>query len=66
MATDSNNMGNRYGKEGDGQATAATMAMGMGNTVTCATTGEMGMMVTMGCGFCVCFLCMWRDHKNKV
>jgi hypothetical protein len=30
MATNSNNMGNGYGKEGDRRLTAATMAMGMG------------------------------------
>jgi hypothetical protein len=30
MATDGNNMGHSYGEEAGGQATAATMAMGMG------------------------------------
>ena len=30
MATDGDNMGNGYGKEASGQATVATMAMGMG------------------------------------
>ncbi len=30
MATDGDNMGNGYGEKASGQATAATMAMGMG------------------------------------
>jgi hypothetical protein len=30
MATNGDNMGNSYGKETSGQATTATMAMGMG------------------------------------
>jgi hypothetical protein len=30
MATNGNNMGNSYGKEGGGRSLAATMAMGMG------------------------------------
>jgi hypothetical protein len=30
MVTDSNTMGNGYGKEGGGHLTEATMAMGMG------------------------------------
>ncbi len=29
-----------------------------------ATTGERGVMVAMGHGLCVCFLCVWRDHKK--
>ncbi len=47
MATNGNNMGNGYGKEGGGQATGATMAMGK----------RMGMMVVMGHGLCVFCVC---------
>jgi hypothetical protein len=33
MVTDGNNTGNGYGEEPSGQATAATMAMGMGREI---------------------------------
>jgi hypothetical protein len=31
-----------------------------------AKTGERGMMVVMGHGLCVCFVCVERLTKNKV
>jgi hypothetical protein len=66
MATDGGNMGNGYGEEGGGRATASTMEMGMGTArkaAARATTRERGVMVAMGHGLCV-FVCVWRDHKK--
>ncbi len=70
IATDGNNMGNGYGKEASGQATVATMAIGMGTAqrtwpLMLFTTGERGMMVVMGHGLCVSFVCVERPQKIR-
>jgi hypothetical protein len=35
---------------------------GTKDRATCTTTGERGMMVVMGHGLFVIFVCVWRDH----
>ncbi len=45
------------GGDGDGD--------GMRDMATCATTGERGIMVAVGHGFCVCFCVSGETTKNK-
>ncbi len=63
MATDGDNTGNSYGEEAGRQATAATMAMGMGTARRTWPLMLHCVMVAMGHGLCV-FLYVWRDHKK--
>ncbi len=65
MATNGDNTGNGYGKEGGGRLLAAMMGMAQRDTPTGATTGERGMMVVMGHGLCVCFGVCGETTKNK-
>ncbi len=70
MATGGDNRGNGYGKEGGGQATAATMAMGMGTAQRSQPLAlwleRGGMMAAMGQGLCVCLCVCGETTKNKV
>ncbi len=65
MATNGDNTGNGYGKEGGGRSTVATLGMAGRDTPAGATTGERGMMVATGHGLCVCFGVCGETTKNK-
>jgi hypothetical protein len=67
MATNGDNLGNGYGKMADGQATAATTAMGMGTT---QRTWPLMLQLDREVQWwrwamdCVCvFVCVQRPHK---